>query len=720
MPSEVNKPCIYINPFFNIPQKNNIHINPNVQLNVAIHVNPKMVNALSATQLSQLNQQKFYNQQQTQQINGQSSHIKSIPKAPSVSNLPSSGSKLNVQKSVYINPKLMQQLKSVPDVQKSPITPISPKFISKRTLVSKNKIINSNTIVNYDNNRNVLVNNANKRIFINSSNKNLNNISNKSWKNTNKSINNLTTNSITIKKSSPSLVSISKRKLIRIKPATKLSLNNSPVLKKSPVLVKKSPMKLHNLEGVKRTTLCSPITKSFKLNNLAATKKITSPGTKSLKLNNLNKYKKINVRPVASTSTSRVKSAIGMSSGNKYKIDRTKTEKKKATVRKRVVRCKPRSTNTNLIKIDGVMYKSSKSQLVKSSPSSQSTISKKFNTVNVNRNSLNNSRSKNIYRQIKSNSKIVNLKSISTKVIFNKDSATTTTLLQRSNYKHFLSNRAKQKSIQILRHKMSKNNQPCLLFQRFGFCAKFNEGTCPKVHDKKQVALCKNFLQGNCLVDNCRLSHDVGPEKMPTCKYFLDGCCVRDSCQYLHVKVSANTPICIPFLQGYCEKGDKCKQRHTNICPEFEKTEKCSKGKNCPYPHKSSTSAQKLKVYNKKKCKATITFSTQTGVDNEKSDAYSSSNLLPIRDDNKKRYYDNDDCLDETLAAKRIKIITKINTMKYVMSGSEQNHPSVALDSSVVTHNNAHQQSDKSSQPDSQNLQFKRPPIGPLPAYIPI
>lgn len=164
----------------------------------------------------------------------------------------------------------------------------------------------------------------------------------------------------------------------------------------------------------------------------------------------------------------------------------------------------------------------------------------------------------------------------------------------------------------------------------------------------------------------------------------------------------------------------QCKQRHTNICPEFEKTEKCSKGKKCPYPHKSSTSAQKQKVYNKKKCKATITFSTQTGVDNEKSDAYSSSNLLPIRDDNKKRYYDNDDCLDETLAAKRIKIITKINTMKSVMSGSEQNHPSVALDSSVFTDNNAHQQSDKSSQPDSQNLQFKRPPIGPLPAYIPI
>lgn len=66
--------------------------------------------------------------------------------------------------------------------------------------------------------------------------------------------------------------------------------------------------------------------------------------------------------------------------------------------------------------------------------------------------------------------------------------------LLMKNFYFVTSNRAKQKSIQILRHKMSKNNQPCLLFQRFGFCAKFNEGTCPKVHDKKQVALCKKCV----------------------------------------------------------------------------------------------------------------------------------------------------------------------------------------------------------------------------------
>lgn len=66
-----------------------------------------------------------------------------------------------------------------------------------------------------------------------------------------------------------------------------------------------------------------------------------------------------------------------------------------------------------------------------------------------------------------------------------------------------------------------------------------------------------SFLQGKCFLKKCSLSHDIGPEKMPTCKYFLDGCCTRDACPYLHVKVSSNTSICIDFLQGYCAKGNK-------------------------------------------------------------------------------------------------------------------------------------------------------------------
>lgn len=65
------------------------------------------------------------------------------------------------------------------------------------------------------------------------------------------------------------------------------------------------------------------------------------------------------------------------------------------------------------------------------------------------------------------------------------------------------------------------------------------------------------FLQGCCAVNGCTLSHDVGPEKMPTCKYFLEGCCVRDGCPYLHVKVNEKAGICKDFLHGYCFDGQK-------------------------------------------------------------------------------------------------------------------------------------------------------------------
>jgi hypothetical protein len=32
----------------------------------------------------------------------------------------------------------------------------------------------------------------------------------------------------------------------------------------------------------------------------------------------------------------------------------------------------------------------------------------------------------------------------------------------------------------------------------------------------------------------------------------------------------------------------QCKKRHVNICPEFDRSGTCSKGKSCPYPHKDS------------------------------------------------------------------------------------------------------------------------------------
>lgn len=143
---------------------------------------------------------------------------------------------------------------------------------------------------------------------------------------------------------------------------------------------------------------------------------------------------------------------------------------------------------------------------------------------------------------------------------------------------------AKQKSIAFLAKKMRKINTPCLFYRRFGRCPRQEKGRCEHVHDPKCIDICKKFLQGNCCVEGCLLSHDVGPEKMPTCRFFLEGCCVKDNCPYLHVKVSDRAPICRNFLRGYCTDGPECLKRHILLCPEFDEKGSCSKGK-CPFPH---------------------------------------------------------------------------------------------------------------------------------------
>ncbi|XP_012279010.1 zinc finger CCCH domain-containing protein 3 [Orussus abietinus] len=267
-------------------------------------------------------------------------------------------------------------------------------------------------------------------------------------------------------------------------------------------------------------------------------------------------------------------------------------------------------------------------------------------------------------------------------------------------------NKVKQKSIQILRNKMQKNNLPCLLFQRFGYCANQAKGTCPKLHDKKQVALCQKFLQGKCLLDNCPLSHNIGPEKMPTCKYFLEGCCNREACPYLHVKVSKDTPICTEFLRGYCAEASKCKRRHVYVCPEFDKTGMCAKGKKCPYPHKSAIPAKKQpsKLFKRNRSISKVELTKQSVPDK----ALQSP-------ENRKRYYDETDSPQQCIDNKRQSIMKKIEIMKNVQnskisgSESEEKNDDVQMDCSNIIE-------DKMNICDCP----RKVPLGPLPSYIPI
>ncbi|XP_020282325.1 zinc finger CCCH domain-containing protein 3 [Pseudomyrmex gracilis] len=326
----------------------------------------------------------------------------------------------------------------------------------------------------------------------------------------------------------------------------------------------------------KEQSVCSK-SKPFKnISNQISPKRTSNTGIVHLSRRKL--VRVASTTKVSKTPISQGNKSINRSKVTKYKIDRTVLQVKKLK-RNCLERRKVRDDMTKLVTIGDIVYKASKNKLVrnnsplkrrksisgKSSKLSIATSAKKQRALRRSFNMLN--------RTLETSSK--------TRHSFNISPKTT--------YKNSISNKAKQKSIRILRNKMHKNNQPCLIFQRFGSCPNHNKGTCPKKHDKKQVSLCKKFLQGKCLLDKCPLSHDIGPEKMPTCKYFLDGRCTRDNCPYVHVKVSSTTLICIDFLRGYCAKGNKCQRRHQYLCPEFDRAGKCKLEK-CPYPHKSHSS----------------------------------------------------------------------------------------------------------------------------------
>ncbi|GAB1868870.1 Zinc finger CCCH domain-containing protein 3 [Camponotus japonicus] len=342
----------------------------------------------------------------------------------------------------------------------------------------------------------------------------------------------------------------------------------------------------------------------------------------------------------------------------KYKIDRTLLKVKKTSLseKRKVI-----EGAEKLVTIGGIVYKASKNKLIRKN----SSLKRKR--------SFNGKNDKPIYDK-----KRVNKETLNCTLETNTNSKTRFTLNTslKTTYKNSISNKAKQRSIRILRNKMHKNNQPCLIFQRFGSCPNHENGKCLKRHDKKQVSLCKNFLQGKCFLDKCSLSHDVGPEKMPTCKYFLDGCCTRDDCPYLHVKVSSNTSICIDFLQGYCVKGTKCQRRHEYLCPEFNKSGNCSKGECCPYPHKShfSDSEKSAKYLNKMRDvqKTTLTTKNNSEISNTES---------------RLRYYEINDSLIEHLEKRKdTPIIDRTKRIQIKKSLVKENE--CILDKTVCHSNN--------------------------------
>uniref|UniRef100_A0A8B9UAZ7 Zinc finger CCCH domain-containing protein 3 n=1 Tax=Anas zonorhyncha TaxID=75864 RepID=A0A8B9UAZ7_9AVES len=161
-------------------------------------------------------------------------------------------------------------------------------------------------------------------------------------------------------------------------------------------------------------------------------------------------------------------------------------------------------------------------------------------------------------------------------------------ILNRSVTSRYIASRAVQRSLAIIRQakqKKEKKKEYCMYYNRFGRC---NRGeNCPYIHDPEKVAVCTRFLRGTCKKTdgNCPFSHKVSKDKMPVCSYFLKGICSNSNCPYSHVYVSRKAEVCQDFLKGYCPMGEKCKKKHTLVCPDFAKKGVCPKGARCKLLH---------------------------------------------------------------------------------------------------------------------------------------
>jgi len=131
-----------------------------------------------------------------------------------------------------------------------------------------------------------------------------------------------------------------------------------------------------------------------------------------------------------------------------------------------------------------------------------------------------------------------------------------------------------------------KIDKPCSKFTKTGTCSRGL--TCPYQHDPTKIAICWNFMQGDCpkSADTCNLSHNPTPERTPLCVHFLNrGRCTKEKCLFPHVNVGKKDGVCKDFaVLGYCEKGVECDKNHVRECPEFEETGEC-RTTGCKLPH---------------------------------------------------------------------------------------------------------------------------------------
>ncbi|KAG0705556.1 hypothetical protein DFH29DRAFT_1030366 [Suillus ampliporus] len=134
--------------------------------------------------------------------------------------------------------------------------------------------------------------------------------------------------------------------------------------------------------------------------------------------------------------------------------------------------------------------------------------------------------------------------------------------------------------------RMKYLDKPCPRFTTTGACSRGL--TCMYQHDPNKIAICWNFLHGNCssTAETCNLSHDPTPERTPLCVHFANhGRCTRENCPFPHVRVGQRHGVCRDFaVLGYCAKGLDCEMQHVRECPDFAEKGICST-KGCKLPH---------------------------------------------------------------------------------------------------------------------------------------
>ncbi|UJR15538.1 hypothetical protein I4U23_002477 [Adineta vaga] len=157
--------------------------------------------------------------------------------------------------------------------------------------------------------------------------------------------------------------------------------------------------------------------------------------------------------------------------------------------------------------------------------------------------------------------------------------------IQISNGRYQLRNATKK--LTTLRKK--KN---CIYFNRFGKCHRGDK--CPFLHDRRQIAVCTQFLNGRCKNSSCPYSHELIPGKVPTCSFFMKGACGQDNCPYAHSYVGTDAQICDDFVQGFCAKGNECSKQHVLSCPQFDATGQCPRGKYCHLIHRRKRTDNKF------------------------------------------------------------------------------------------------------------------------------